>query len=215
MIGGNKLPRKRRIWFPGARFHITSRGIRRTSLFRDEDDRREYLRLLEATKRLKPFVLQTYCLMTNHIHLQIETIHHPTGSIMKYLHSQYATYFNKKYHLTGHVFESRYGSELITSLEYELEVNRYIHLNPIRAKMVADLEDYKWSSFFYYIGHKKDHLVSTERIFTYFPEPKVENYLRFLQTNGKDTNVYSGISFQHQIKESKSSKISVSEERNK
>lgn len=72
--------------------------------------------------------------------------------------------------------------ELITSLEYELEVNRYIHLNPIRAKMVEDLDDYQWSSYFYYIGHKKDDLVTTERIFIYFPEPKVENYLRFLQS---------------------------------
>ncbi|MFT8319912.1 MAG: transposase [Bacillus sp. (in: firmicutes)] len=106
-------------------------------------------------KCLKPFVLPSYCLMTNHIHLQIETIHHPTGSIMKYLHSQYATYFNKKYHFTGHVFESRYGSELITSLEYELKVNRYIHLNPIRVKVVAVLEDYKWSSYFYIYSSSK------------------------------------------------------------
>ncbi|MCZ0703017.1 REP element-mobilizing transposase RayT [Natronobacillus azotifigens] len=133
------MPRKKRIWFTGAKYHITSRGIRRTSLFFDDDDRLEYLRLLKQTKLLHPFILHTYCLMTNHIHLHIETIDHPTGTIMKYLHSQYATYFNHKYHYSGHVFESRYGSELLDSVEYELEVNKYIHLNPLRANMVQDL----------------------------------------------------------------------------
>lgn len=184
------MPRKKRIWYPGARFHITSRGIRRTSLFRDDEDRLEYLRLLEETMTVKPFILQTYCLMTNHIHLQIATINHPTGTIIKYLHSKYATYFNRKYHFTGHLFESRYGSELIDSIEYELEVNRYIHLNPIRANMVKDLKDYKWSSFSNYMRSCKSSFVSTERIFTFFPEPKVDNYLKFLHAKGTDIKKY-------------------------
>ncbi|MFT8323409.1 MAG: transposase [Bacillus sp. (in: firmicutes)] len=207
------MPRKRRIWFPGARYHITSRGIRRTALFRDEEDRHEYLRLLKETEALKPFILQTYCLMTNHIHLQMETIHLPAGTIMKYLHSQYATYFNKKYHFTGHVFESRYGSELITSLEYELEVNRYIHLNPIRAKMVTDLNDYPWSSYFHYAQHSEDTLISSERILAYFPEPQVENYLKFLHAKGKEADIYPISTLQDPLEERKSTKILVIEKR--
>ena len=184
------MPRKKRIWYPGARFHITSRGIRRTSLFHDAEDREKYLRLLAETKVLKPFVLQTYCLMTNHIHLQLETLHHPTSEIIKYLHTNYAKYFNRKYHFNGHVFESRYGSELIDSIEYELEVNRYIHLNPIRANMVKDLKDYKWSSYSDYIYSCKSSFVSTERIFTFFPEPKVDNYLKFLHAKEIDAKKY-------------------------
>ncbi|MGM8366496.1 transposase [Virgibacillus sp. W0181] len=70
--------------------------------------------------------------MTNHIHLQIEVIDQPTGKIMKHVHFHYATYLNQKYHFIDHVFESRYAAELLTDVDYELEVNRYIHLNPIR-----------------------------------------------------------------------------------
>ncbi len=77
--------------------------------------------------------------MTNHIHLQLETLNHSTGDIIKYLHTKYAKYFNHKYHYSGHVFESRHGSELLDAVECELEVIKCIHLNPIRANMVADL----------------------------------------------------------------------------
>ncbi|MDC3418653.1 transposase [Aquibacillus salsiterrae] len=131
------MPRKKRIWFPGARFHITSRGIRRTSLFHDDEDRLTYLRFLVDTQQIKPFLLNTYCLMTNHVHLQIQFSSHPPSVILHNLHLNYAKYFNQKYHYTGHVFESRYGSELLSTIEYELEVNKYIHLNPIRANMVV------------------------------------------------------------------------------
>ncbi|MEQ6388011.1 transposase [Bacillaceae bacterium S4-13-58] len=105
------MARKKRIWYPNAKYHITSRGIRRTTLFYDDEDRLEYLRLLEETKLLFPFILHTYCLMANHIHLQMETLNFPTGHIMKHLHTKYAKHFNQKYHFSGHVFESRYGSK--------------------------------------------------------------------------------------------------------
>ncbi|WP_171038234.1 transposase [Aquibacillus sediminis] len=175
------MPRKKRTWFPGAKLHITSRGIRRTTLFHDDEDRIEYLRILQDIKQIKPFELHTYCLMTNHIHLQLQPLEHHPGKILQQLHLKYAKYFNQKYHFSGHVFESRYGSELLTTVEYELEVNKYIHLNPIRANMVQELKDYKWSSYFDYVHPTNSTLVSTERIFTFFPEPKIDNYQKFLQ----------------------------------
>ncbi|MEQ6378762.1 transposase, partial [Bacillaceae bacterium S4-13-56] len=94
----------------------------------------------------------------------------------------------QKYHFSGHVFESRYGAELLSTVEYELEVNKYIHLNPLRANMVERLEDYRWSSYLNYIGAVKDSLVSTERIYTFIPPPKAENYIKFLHAVG-DTNI--------------------------
>lgn len=184
------MARKRRIWYPGASYHITSRGIRRTSLFWDKEDRDEYLRLLAEAMEKRPFILQTYCLMTNHIHLQIKTLQHSPSDIIRILHFNYAIYVNKKYSFTGHVFESRYGSELITSAQYELEVNRYIHLNPIRAGMVDCLEEYPWSSYFNYIEAKEGSLVNSERILAYFPEPKIEQYLQFLHARGKESDQY-------------------------
>ncbi|GAE92437.1 Mg(2+) chelatase family protein [Gracilibacillus boraciitolerans JCM 21714] len=101
---------------------------------------------------------------------------------MKHIHSHYANYFNHKYHFTGHVFESRYGAELLTTVEYELEVNKYIHLNPIRANMVQNLYDYKWGgSYFDYINLNHSSLVSTGRILSFFPESKTEHDKKFLQ----------------------------------
>ncbi len=191
--GGLRLPRKKRGWFPGAKLHITSRGIRRTTLFYDDEDRFEYLRVLQEIKQIKPFELHTYCLMTNHIHLQIQPLEHQPGRILQQLHVKYAKYFNHKYHLTGHVFEGRYGSELLTTVEYELEVNQYIHLNPVRANMVQDLHDYKWSSYFDYVYPTDSMLVSTDRILTFFPESKHENYKRFLQV--KVQQEHNSISF--------------------
>jgi len=184
------LPRKRRVWFPGAKLHITSRGVRRSSLFYDKEDCLEYLRLLTEIKSRKPFDLQAYCLMTNHIHLQIKLHHHSPSDIMKSLHFNYARYFNQKYHFTGHVFESRFGSEIITSIKYELEVNRYIHLNPLRAGMVKSLNEYSWSSYFDYVEGRGGDLVSTEEILAYFPEPRLENYLRFLFATGRESDQY-------------------------
>ena len=135
MLGGFILVRKQRVWFPGAKFHITSRGIRKLPLFHDDQDRLMYLRFFHETMQVIPFTLHTYCLMSNHIHLQMELHRSSPGEIMKYLHMKYAKYFNRKYEYTGHVFENRYGAEMIHNIEYELEVNKYIHLNPLRANI--------------------------------------------------------------------------------
>jgi putative transposase len=175
------LSRKPRIWFPGAKYHITNRGNRRSSIFYDDFDREAYLELLEETRRYFPFYLHAYCLMTNHIHLQLETIHHHPKDIMKMLNSRYAMYFNKRHRLVGHVFQGRYGAELIDSAEYLLEVSRYIHLNPVEARMVKSPKDYRWSSYFAYITSIENPHVITAKILSHFPEPKKENYCKFVE----------------------------------
>lgn len=178
--GSVHLARKKRIWFPGAKYHLTGRGIRRMPLFHDEEDRLEYLRLLKYTKAKMPFHLQSYCLMTNHVHLQVETLDYPPGDIIKYLHSNYAKYFNKKYEFGGHLFESRYGSVLLDSKAQELDTHRYIHLNPLRAAIVKDLNDYEWSSYRAYVGITQDAFTEREQILSSFSEPKLYNYLAYL-----------------------------------
>jgi putative transposase len=87
------MTRKHRIWFPGAMYHITARGNRRSSLFNQRDDYLTYLGILEDVRSMYPFQLHAYCLMTNHIHLQIETTNFHIKLIMKEMHSRYAIYF--------------------------------------------------------------------------------------------------------------------------
>ncbi|OLN24127.1 hypothetical protein BTO30_01565 [Domibacillus antri] len=127
------MSRKPRIGYPGAMYHITSRGNRRAALFYDAADRLMYLSLFEEARLHFPCILHSYCLMTNHIHLQLETIHHPPGDTMKFLNFRYAKYFNRRYGYSGHLFQGRYGAELLDSAAYFLEVSRCIHLNPVEA----------------------------------------------------------------------------------
>lgn len=174
------MTRKSRNWFPGAKFHITSRGIRKSALFYEEEDYQKYLSLLEETRSLNPFTLYTYCLMTNHTHLQVETLETPPSIIMKNLNTKYAKYFNKKYEFSGHVFEKRYGAELIDTLDYELDVSKYIHLNPLKAGIVKVPEDYPWSSYRSYVHNEQTSLIDTAQILSYFPSPQSQHYEHFL-----------------------------------
>ncbi|WP_313805024.1 transposase [Cytobacillus sp.] len=180
------MARKHRSFFPGAKYHITSRGIRRMALFHDDQDREYYLTLLAETKERHPFHLHTYCLMTNHIHLQIETIDTPTGVIMRQLHNTYAKYFNKRNDFTGHVFENRYGAEWIDNAKYELDVSKYIHLNPLKAGIISNLEDYPWSSYRAYILNEENPLLNKTQILSYFPEPSSAEYKGYLTAGFQD-----------------------------
>lgn len=183
------MARKHRSFFPGAKYHITSRGIRKMALFHDDQDRAYYLKFLAETKERHPFNLQSYCLMTNHIHLQIETIDTPTGIIMRHLHNTYAKYFNKRNDFTGHVFENRYGAEWINSAKYELDVSRYIHLNPLNAGIIANLEDYPWSSYRAYILNEDNPLVKKTQILSYFPESSSAAYKSYLTSRFCDPEI--------------------------
>lgn len=177
------MARKNRIWFPGAKFHITSRGVRKKALFHDQKDYEYYLRLLAETMLRYPFTLHSYCLMTNHIHLQLETISTPPGNIMRHLHSKYAKYFNNRNDFIGHVFEKRYDAEWIDNPGYEIDVSKYIHLNPLKAQMVDQLEDYPWSSYRAYVLEEENPLLTKKQILSYFSQPQHSQYREFLYSD--------------------------------
>ncbi|MED4354356.1 transposase, partial [Schinkia azotoformans] len=103
--------------------------------------------ILEQLHDKIPFELASYCLMTNHYHLQIRSREVPLPKIMSLINKRYANYYNTRYRLTGHVFEKRFYDDLIGEKEGMLEVSRYIHLNPVEARMVKKPESYPWSSF--------------------------------------------------------------------
>lgn len=180
------MGRKRRAWFPGAKYHITSRGNRKSTLFYDDEDRMKYLSFLQETMVRFPFTLNTFCLMTNHTHLQIETSDTSPTIIMSHLNTKFAKYFNKKYDFTGHVFEKRYGAELLDSLDYEFDVSKYIHLNPLKAGLVDELEDYSWSSYNAYVNGEVNELVDTQYLLSYFPTPASKHYEEYIKTPQMD-----------------------------
>jgi REP element-mobilizing transposase RayT len=149
------MARPLRINYPGAFYHVTSRGNERKAVFKSKRDREKFLEYLETASLRYNAVVHVYCLMDKHYHLIIET---PSGNlprIMRHINGAYTTYFNVKRNRAGHLFQGRYKAILVNADEYAKELSRYIHLNPVRAKMVEKSEDYKWSSFQDYIGDRK------------------------------------------------------------
>ena len=149
------MARALRITFPGAFYHVTSRGNERKAVFKSKRDREKFLEYLESATQRYDALIHAYCLMDTHYHLLLET---PSGNlpqIMRHINGAYTTYFNVKRDRSGHLFQGHYKAILVDIDQYAKELSRYIHLNPLRAKMVELPEEYEWSSYKFYIGKQK------------------------------------------------------------
>lgn len=145
------MARKNRIWYPGAIYHVMSRGNRRTILYRDSSDYIQFLDYIYETKKKYDFKIHSLCLMTNHFHMLIETIDVEPGKIMHSILHPYSMYYNLKYAFSGHLFEKRYTSCIVENEKYFLEVSRYIHLNPVKAAIVNHPLEYMYSSYCFFV----------------------------------------------------------------
>ena len=128
--------RKPRLEIQGGLYHIITRGNNRQLIFGSDDDRGKFLLQLAHQKARLPFYLYAYCLMPNHIHLLIERQDDSISRIMQRLLTAYSQYHNRKHRKSGHLLQGRYKAILCQSDQYLAELVRYIHLNPVRAKMV-------------------------------------------------------------------------------
>lgn len=159
------MSRPLRIEYPGAFYHVTSRGNERKAIFQSNRDREKYLFYLESAYERYGAVIHTYCLMDNHYHLLLETPRGNLSKILQYINGAYTTYFNIKRGRSGHLFQGRFKGILIDKDEYCKELSRYIHLNPVRAGMVKVPLEYPWSSYRYFVGRdKKPKWLATEFI---------------------------------------------------
>ena len=150
------MSRPKREWYPGATYHVMSRGNRRLVLYKDVDDYLSFIESIHKARELYPFRLHSLCLMTNHFHMAIETKDKELWKIMSRILHPYAMNFNRKYHYSGHLFENRYTSCLIEDERYFLEVSRYIHLNPVKAHMVRAPLEYEYSSYGLFVNVMDD-----------------------------------------------------------
>jgi putative transposase len=177
---------KKREWYPGCTYHITNRGNHRNDTFRDDGDFGMYLLILKDCLKYYEFYkyeLICYCLMTNHVHLLMKANERGVTDFMRRLNSMYATYFNKKYNYVGHLYQDKYFADVIEDDKQMLEASRYIHLNPVRAKMVEIPEDYKNSSYSMYIGLEEEKIITSSRVLNYFVEDrKRELYKEFVES---------------------------------
>jgi len=162
------MTRPLRIEFKGAVYHITSRGNARQAIFLDEKDFADFLRVLCSVVKRYHFLLHAYCLMNNHYHLLMET---PEGNLsrgMRQLNGLYTQRFNQRHKRVGHLFQGRYQAILVDKDNYLLELSRYVVLNPVRAKIVKDPKDWRWSTYRATTGHKGIPCLTTDWLLSQF-----------------------------------------------
>jgi len=146
------MARPLRLEFAGALYHVTSRGDRRESISLNDDDRNDWLDVLNTVCARFNWVVHAFCQMTNHYHLLVETVDGNLSAGMRQLNGLYTQRFNRRHGQVGHLFQGRYKAILVQKEAYLLELTRYIVLNPLRAGMVELLDDWCWSSFPFLIG---------------------------------------------------------------
>jgi len=163
------MARPLRVEFPGAVYHITSRGNKRGKIFEDNKDRETFLEILGSVVKRYNFLCHAYCLMGNHYHLLIET---PDGNLsggIRQLNGVYTQKFNKIHDTVGHLFQGRFKSILVGKESYLLELCRYIVLNPVRAGIVDEPGQWDWSSYAATVGRvKRPNFLTTSWILSQF-----------------------------------------------
>ncbi len=191
------MARPLRLSFDDAVYHLTARGNRRDNIFYSDKDKKVFLEKMNETFAKYSFICYVYCLMDNHYHLFLKT---PLANIkegMHYLNTSYSNWFKTKHNIVGVVFQGRYKSILVDENTYSLGLSAYIHLNPIRAGIVSDIKEYRWSSFLDYIGTKR----SVERLDTEFLLKQFDNDLIMAKKKYEDF-VINNISMDNPMEES-------------
>jgi len=178
------MSRPLRLEYPGALYHITSRGNAQTDIFLCDDDREIFLRLLRDEVEQQGWFCYAWCLMDNHYHFLIETPEANLSRGMQRLNGRYTQGFNRRHGRVGHVFQGRYKAILVEKETHLLELCRYIVLNPVRAGMVKEVSQWEWSSYQHMSSASGDrqwlatgHLLG---LFSVQADVALEQYRRFV-----------------------------------
>ena len=181
------MPRQARLDVPGALHHVMVRGIDKSKIFRDDEDKARFLERLGKNVEEGKSSVYAWALMDNHVHVLFKSGKDGISTVMRKLLTWYAQYFNRKHRRTGHLFENRYKSILCDEDNYLLALIRYIHLNPVRAKLVAtlpQLDRYQWTGHRAIIGKTKYSWMDSDRALKEFGSSRrraLSEYRRFMQ----------------------------------
>ena len=170
------MPRQARIDAPGALHHIIVRGIERRKIFRDDQDRLDFVDRLGDILPDTKTSCYAWSLMPNHVHLLLRTGTVPVATVMRRLLTGYAVTFNRRHRRHGQLFQNRYKSILCQEEPYLLELVRYIHLNPLRGKLIEDLaklDVYLFTGHSFIFGKKKNSWQDTEYVLSHFADKAI------------------------------------------
>lgn len=183
------MPRMRRFSSPGSLVHIMARGTDGSFIFGEDEDRNEFLRRFARHRSDCGYECYAWCIMPNHYHLLLRTSETPMSTLMRRLNGGYAQWFNKKHDRRGYLFQDRFKSVLCQGMDYARELVRYVHLNPLRARIVdslKELETWKWSGHRFLLGLPGSlgagfqERAKVLRQFAGDPRRSVEAYVQFL-----------------------------------
>jgi len=179
------MARPLRIEFPGAIYHVTSRGNAKQAIYEDDVDRRMFLDLLGKVIDRFHWLCHGYCLMDNHYHLLIETPDANLSAGMRQLNGVFTQGINRRHHRVGHVFQGRFKAIVVDQDAHLLELCRYIVLNPVRAAVVASARECRWSSYRATVGEEKPPpWLTTDWVLSQFGSrrrPARERYRQFVR----------------------------------
>lgn len=162
------MPRRTRIHFPGAIYHVILRGNNRKKIFVIDRDYQKFLEFISDALEKFACKLHAYCLMPNHVHLLVEITNEPLALLMHNLSFRYCYWFNQTYDCIGHLFQGRYKALLVDNEAYMLELVRYINQNPVKANLVNNISEYQWSSAKKYVDFSDDPLITVDKIKSIF-----------------------------------------------
>ena len=180
------MPRQARLDVPGALHHIMIRGIDKTNIFRDSEDKNRFLERLGKNVEESECAIYAWVLMDNHVHLLFRSGQQGISAVMRKLLTWYAQYFNRKHRRTGHLFENRYKSILCDEDNYLLALIRYIHLNPIRANIIQsmdELDKYAWSGHRAITGQANYSWMDISTVLKHFDDTKrkaIKEYKKYM-----------------------------------
>lgn len=184
------MGRKPRLEYPGGVYHIIQRGNNREYIFGNDHDKRFIIDLIKEYRDKFKFDLYGYVIMSNHYHLILKLSYVPLQDIMHRINNKYSRNFNKTYNRTGHVFENRYKGILVIDDKYLLSLLRYVHQNPVLARMCKWVSDYPWSSDrLYRLNNKSNGIVNIDFILDIFTKDRVDaikSYIDFMDENKKE-----------------------------
>lgn len=159
-----RMARKPRLNVPGGVYHVLARGNRLATIFHDDADYRAYFERLERYRQRDGVNVHAYVVMSNHVHLLLETGNRPLARTMHTLQFTFSQYYNRRYQKSGHVFQGRYHAILCDRAAYLLELVRYLHLNPARRRTPLSPWTYPWSSHAAYLGRLSPVVVTTSSV---------------------------------------------------
>lgn len=181
------MPRQKRLNIPGTIFHVIGRGIERRQIFVDDKDYEDFLERLESGLEKTKSRCYAWALMPNHFHLLVRCSEHPLSELMRRMMGSYAGHFNRRHRRAGHLFQNRYKSILCQEDVYFLELVRYIHLNPVRARIIQNMEEldqFPWTGHGTLVGKRKHGWQTREEVLCRFGQREgaaVSGYRKYIE----------------------------------